>query len=245
MMSDKDMVQKEGLPHMPHGDHSLLIIEDELPIRRFLRASLTNEGYRVTEAETGEEGLRMAARQPPDLVILDLGLPDLDGQDVLRRLREWFTAPVIILSVRDQEQQKIAALDNGADDYVTKPFAMGELLARIRTALRHAHSVAPTSSTISIGDLRIDLSARLVFRRSEEIHLTPLEYKLVITMLKHSGKVLTHRFLLKEVWGPLDTHETHYLRVFVASLRRKLEDDPARPRYILTEQGVGYRFAGE
>ncbi|MBI1249360.1 response regulator [bacterium] len=230
---------------MQHGDHHILIIEDEQPIRRFLRASLTNEGYRVTEAETGEDGLRIAARQPPDLVILDLGLPDLDGQEVLRRLREWLTAPVIILSVRDQEQQKIDALDHGADDYVTKPFGIGELLARMRTALRHAHTIAPTSSTISIGELRVDLSARLVYRQDEEIHLTPLEYKLVVTMLKHSGKVLTHRFLLKEVWGPHDTHETHYLRVFVASLRRKLEDDPARPRYILTEQGVGYRFAAE
>ncbi len=245
MMQNDSEIQKGNISHMQQGDHSILIIEDEQPIRRFLRASLTNEGYRITEAESGEEGLRIAARQPPDLVILDLGLPDMDGQEVLRRLREWLTAPIIILSVRDQEQQKIAALDNGADDYVTKPFGTGELLARMRTALRHAHNVNPTSSTVSIGELRVDLSARLVFHRNEVVHLTPLEYKLVVTMLKHSGKVLTHRFLLKEVWGPHDTHETHYLRVFVASLRRKLEDDPARPRYILTEQGVGYRFAAE
>mgnify|MGYP002622738429 CR=1 FL=1 len=238
-------IQKDVVLPMQHGEHSILVIEDEQPIRRFLRASLTNEGYRVSEAESGEEGLRVAARQPPDLVILDLGLPDMDGQEVLRRLREWFTAPIIILSVRDQEQQKIDALDHGADDYVTKPFGIGELLARMRTALRHAHSVAPASSSVTIGELRFDLSARLVFRRDEEVHLTPLEYKLLITMLKHSGKVLTHRFLLKEVWGPHDTHETHYLRVFVASLRRKLEDDPTRPRYLLTEQGVGYRFVAE
>lgn len=245
MIQHEVNLPKESVPHMQHGDHSILIIEDEQPIRRFLKASLTNEGYRVTEAAAGEEGLRIAGHQPPDLVVLDLGLPDLDGQVVLRRLREWLTAPVIILSVRDQEQQKIDALDHGADDYVTKPFGIGELLARMRTALRHAHAVAPTSSLLSIGELRVDLSARLVFRREEEIHLTPLEYKLFVTMLKHSGKVLTHRFLLKEVWGPHDTHETHYLRVFVASLRRKLEDDPARPRYLLTEQGVGYRFAAE
>jgi two-component system, OmpR family, KDP operon response regulator KdpE len=230
---------------MQQSDHLILIIEDEQPIRRFLRASLLNEGYRVNEAETGEEGLRLAARQPPDLVILDLGLPDIDGQEVLRRLREWLTAPVIILSVRDYEQQKIDALDHGADDYITKPFGIGELFARMRTALRHLRPSGPESSILSIGDLKIDLASRLVFRGNEEVHLTPLEYKLVVTMISHAGKVLTHRFLLKEVWGPHDTHETHYLRVFVASLRRKLEDDPARPRYLLTEQGVGYRFAAE
>jgi two-component system, OmpR family, KDP operon response regulator KdpE len=240
----KESHKETNIP-MQEGGHQILVIEDEEPIRRFLRASLTNEGYRVSEAGTGDEGLKMASRQPPDLVILDLGLPDMDGQQVLRRFREWLTAPVIILSVRDQEEQKIEALDHGADDYVTKPFGIGELLARMRTALRHVHQVAPASSTICIEDLKVDLSARRVFRREDEVHLTPLEYKLFVTMLKHSGKVLTHRFLLKEVWGPHDTHETHYLRVFVASLRRKLEGDPARPRYILTEQGVGYRFASE
>lgn len=230
---------------MQHGDHLILIIEDEQPIRRFLRASLTSEGYRVNEAVSGDEGLRMAASQPPDLVILDLGLPDLDGQEVLRRLREWLTAPILVLTARDQEQQKITALDAGADDYVTKPFGMGELLARMRTAIRHAHHVGTESSTVRIGELRFDLAARLVFKRDVEVHLTPLEYKLLVTMLRHSGKVLTHRFLLREVWGPQDSQETHYLRVFVAGLRRKLEDDPARPRYLLTEQGVGYRFAAE
>ncbi|MEN6449819.1 MAG: response regulator [Thermoguttaceae bacterium] len=227
------------------GDHLVLIIEDEQPIRRFLRASLTNEGYRLNEAASGEEGLRVAASYPPDLVLLDLGLPDIDGQQVLRRLREWLAAPIIVLTARDQEQQKINAPDAGADDYVTKPFATGELLARMRTALRHAQPAGPQSSAVCIGDLRFDLAARLVFKRESLIHLTPLEYKLLVTMLKHAGKVLTHRFLLREVWGPESSQETHYLRVFVASLRRKLEDDPARPRYLLTEPGVGYRFAAE
>jgi len=230
---------------MPQGDHLILIIEDEQPIRRFLRAALTNEGYRVSEAVSGEEGLRAASSQPPDLVILDLGLPDLDGQDVWRRLREWFSGPIIVLSARDQESQKVKALDHGADDYLTKPFGIGELLARLRTAMRRANRVGAESSTVAIGDLKVDLGARLVLRRDKEVHLTPLEYKLLVTMLRQAGKVLTHRFLLREVWGPQDSQENHYLRVFVASLRRKLEDDPARPRYILTEQGVGYRFAGE
>ncbi len=230
---------------MQANGHHILIIEDEQPIRRFLRASLSNEGYRISEAMAGEEGLRMAAAQPPDLVILDLGLPDLDGQNVLQRLREWYTSPIIVLSARDQESQKIKALDSGADDYVTKPFGIGELLARMRTAMRHAHRGGPEATIVNIGDLRIDLAARLVYRKSEEVHLTPLEYKLLVTMIKHAGKVLTHRFLLREVWGPQDSQENHYLRVFVASLRRKLEDDPARPRYMLTEQGVGYRFAAE
>lgn len=230
---------------MGSGDHHILIIEDELPIRRFLRASLGSEGYRITEAPTGTLGLQMATAQPPDLVILDLGLPDMDGQDVLQRLREWCTAPIIVLSARDQEVQKIKALDYGADDYITKPFGTGELLARMRTALRHAHRTGPEETAITTGDLRVDFAARVVKRRDEIIHLTPIEYKLLVTMLKQAGKVLTHRFLLREVWGPQDSQENHYLRVFVASLRRKLEDDPARPRYIVTEQGVGYRFAVE
>ena len=230
---------------MEHSGHHILIVEDEQPIRRFLKASLTSEGYRISEAVSGEAGLRMATAQPPDLVILDLGLPDLDGHVVLQRLREWYTAPIIVLSARDQESQKVQALDSGADDYVTKPFGMGELLARMRTAMRHAHRVGPEATTIAIGELRVDLAARLVYRNDAEVHLTPLEYKLLVTLLKHAGKVLTHRFLLREVWGPQDSQENHYLRVFVASLRRKLELDPTRPRYLLTEQGVGYRFAAE
>jgi two-component system KDP operon response regulator KdpE len=223
----------------------VLVIEDETPIRRFLRASLAEEGYRVEEAASGEEGMKKAAAQPPDLVILDLGLPGADGQDVLRRLREWLTAPVIILSARDQEKQKVEALDAGADDYLTKPFGMGELLARMRTALRHARPQTPEGTALRVGDLRIDLAARVVTLAGEPVHLTPLEYKLLVLLVRNAGKVLTHRHLLRDVWGPHDVHENHYLRVFVATLRRKVEPDPTRPRYILTEQGVGYRFAAE
>jgi two-component system KDP operon response regulator KdpE len=219
----------------------ILLIEDEAPIRAFLRASLSAEGHRLEEAESGEKGLRAAARQPPDLVILDLGLPDIDGQEVLRRLREWLHAPVIILSARDQEKQKIAALDAGADDYLTKPFGTGELLARIRVALRHVARTSDESSTFESGDLKVDLADRRVFANGSEVRLTPLEFKLLATLVRHAGKVLTHRFLLKEVWGPLQ-HEPHHLRVFMASLRRKLEVDPARPKYLITEQGIGYRL---
>lgn len=225
----------------------ILLIEDELAIRRFLRASLPSEEYRLEEAESGKTGLRLATQLPPDLVILDLGLPDIDGQEVLKQLREWLHAPILILSARDQEPQKIAALDVGADDYLTKPFSTGELLARIRVALRHANRAAEDreSSTFEHGDLKIDLAARRVFVRDEEVHLTPLEYKLLTTLARHAGKVLTHRFLLKEVWGPQDVHETHYLRVFMATLRRKIEADPAQPKHLLTEQGVGYRMSQE
>jgi two-component system KDP operon response regulator KdpE len=230
------------------ADCTILLIEDELPIRRFLRASLTGNGYRLMEAETGEQGLRLAAQQPPDLVILDLGLPDMDGQEVLRQLREWLGAPILILSVRDQEQQKIAALDSGADDYLTKPFSTGELLARIRVALRHASNTGKPGEKDSIfvrEDLKVDLGLRRVFVKDQEIHLTPIEYKLLTTLVRHAGKVLTHGFLLKEVWGPHHQQENHYLRVFMASLRRKIETDSAQPRYLLTEPGVGYRLAAD
>jgi two-component system KDP operon response regulator KdpE len=224
----------------------LLLVEDELPIRRFLKTSLAAEGYRLAEAETGEQALRLATQQPPDLVLLDLGLPDMDGQDVLRRLREWLHAPVIVLSARDQEREKIAALDAGADDYVTKPFSTGELLARIRVALRHAALGGSAESPMySCGDLRVDLAGHRVFVRDVEVHLTAMEFSLLATMTRHAGKVLTHRFLLKEVWGPHQVHETHYLRVFMANLRRKIEADSAQPRYLLTEQGVGYRLASD
>jgi len=225
----------------------ILLVEDELPIRRFLRTSLTSEDYRLVEAESGQQAIRLAAQQPPDLVILDLGLPDIDGQDVLRQLREWLRAPIIILSARDQEKQKVAALDNGADDYLTKPFSTAELLARIRVALRHASKVGSEAeaSTFATGDLKVDLANRKVVVKDQEIHLTPLEYKLLTTLVKHAGKVLTHRFLLNEVWGPLHGRETHYLRVFMASLRRKIEEDASQPRYLITEQGVGYRFTAE
>jgi two-component system KDP operon response regulator KdpE len=230
---------------MTSNGHLVLVIEDELPIRRFVRASLTAEGYRIVEATTGEEGIKSAMAQPPDFVILDLGLPGLDGQDVLRRLREWLTAPILVLSARDQEKQKIEALDAGADDYVTKPFGMGELLARMRMALRHTQSRSVESTALTVGELQIDLAARTVLLCNEPIHLTPLEYKLLVLLMRNAGKVLTHRQILREVWGPQDVHENHYLRVFVATLRRKIELDSTQPRYILTEQGVGYRFASE
>jgi len=223
------------------GAALILLIEDERPIRRFLRASLTAAGYRLVEAETGEQGVRLASQQPPDLVILDLGLPDMEGHEVLRRLREWLTAPAIILSARDSEAEKVQALDSGADDYVTKPFGIAELLARVRTALRHANRAGETP-VFSVGDLTVDLAARRVTVHQQPVHLTPLEYKLLATLVKHAGKVLTHRFLLHEVWGPGHAEETHSLRVFMTSLRRKLEDDSARPRYLLTEPGVGYRL---
>jgi two-component system KDP operon response regulator KdpE len=224
----------------------ILLVDDERPIRRLVHTALSGAGYRVLEAETGGDALRLAAQQPPDLVILDLGLPDADGQAVLRQLREWLRAPVIILSARDQERQKVTALDNGADDYLTKPFSTAELLARARVALRHAARAGePASPAVRVGDLSVDLAARRVHVAGAEVRLTPIEYKLLTTLARHAGKVLTHRFLLTEVWGPGHTHETHYLRVFMAALRRKIEADPARPRYLLTEQGVGYRLAGE
>jgi two-component system, OmpR family, KDP operon response regulator KdpE len=232
------------------GDAPLiLVIEDELAIRRFLRASLSAEGYRLAEAETGQQGLSMAATQPPDLVMLDLGLPDIDGLQIIAELRRWSQVPIIILSARDQEKDKVIALDQGADDYLSKPFGIEELLARTRVALRHqAHIRGQPVDAVprfSVGDLTVDLDVRRVFVRGQEAHLTPIEYRLLTTFVQHAGKVLTHRFLLKEVWGPGHTEETHYLRVFTASLRRKLEVDPARPRYLLTEQGVGYRLAAE
>lgn len=230
---------------MPTNGPLVMVIEDEAPIRRFLRASLTEEGYRVEEATSGEEGIKKAMAQPPDIVILDLGLPGVDGHDVLRRLREWLTAPVIILSARDQEKQKVEALDAGADDYLTKPFGLNELLARMRTALRHTQPKTSEGTALQVGDLRIDLAARIVTLKGELVHLTPLEYKLLVLLMRNAGKVLTHRQLLRDVWGPHDVYENHYLRVFVATLRRKVEPDPTQPRYILTEQGVGYRFAAE
>jgi len=225
----------------------ILLVDDELPIRKFLAASLASAGYELDEAATGRQAIQCASERPPDLVILDLGLPDMDGQEVLRQLREWLAAPIIILSARDQEQQKIAALDLGADDYLTKPFSTGELLARIRVALRHAaHTGEEAGSTRFVcGDLVVDLAARTVRVGAKEVHLTPIEFKLLTALIRNAGKVLTHRHLLKEVWGPQRVEETHYLRVFMATLRRKIEADPARPRYLLTEQGVGYRMAVE
>jgi two-component system KDP operon response regulator KdpE len=223
----------------------ILIIEDDAPIRRFLRASLTGEGYQVREAATGELGLRMAAEHPPDLVILDLGLPDLPGRDVLARLRDWLQAPVVILSARDQETEKVAALDSGADDYLTKPFGTGELLARLRALLRRRSATGEDAAKLQFGDFAIDFTARSVEINGVRANLTPIEYKLLTVLVRNAGKVMTHRQLLREVWGPDSTHETHYLRVFMATLRRKIETEPARPKRLLTEQGIGYRFQAE
>lgn len=222
----------------------ILLIEDDAAIRKFLRASLTSQGYQYEEAVTGEAGLRMAAYQPPDIILLDLGLPDVDGLEVINRLREWASLPILVLTARDQEQTKIIALDAGADDYVTKPFNMGELLARVRTALRHAQAAGEDASrqSIMIGDLRADLAARQVFKSDSELQLTPIEYRLLTILMRHAGKVLTHGYLLKELWGPGYTDQVHTLRVHAANLRRKIEYNPAQPEYLLTEQGVGYRF---
>ncbi len=225
----------------------VLLVEDETPMRRFLRSFLSRYEYRIAEAATGEEALALAAETPPDLILLDLGLPDMDGQDVLVRLREWLRAPIIVLSVRDQDKQKIMALNHGADDYLTKPFSTGELLARIQVAFRRAAPgpASEAASTFECGDLQVDLAARRVTVRGAEVRLTRLEYKLLGTMIRYAGKVLTHQFLLGEVWGPKHVENTQHLRVFMAGLRRKIESEPARPRYLLTEQGVGYRLALE
>ena len=226
--------------------HNVVVIEDDPQIRRFLRTVLPAEGFDVHEAETGERGLVEAATRKPDLVILDLGLPDLDGVEVVRRLREWSTVPVIILSARAREQDKVAALDSGADDYLTKPFGAGELLARLRVALRHAASRGqPGEPTFRVGDLEVDLAARRVHLEGAEVHLTPIEYRLLAVLVRHAGLVVTHRQLLRDVWGPAYVEHTHTLLVHMASLRRKIEREPARPRYLRTELGVGYRLAAE
>jgi two-component system KDP operon response regulator KdpE len=219
----------------------ILIIDDEKQIRRLLKVALTGHGYELEEAVSGQDGLNKAAVFRPDLVILDLGLPDLDGLEVLRRLREWSQTPVIILSVREQENDKINALDNGADDYVTKPFGMGELLARIRAALRHAAGLG-NEPVLNFGDLEIDVAQRRITVDRNVIKLTPTEYELLRNLAVYSGKVLTHRQLLRAVWGPSYETDTHYLRVYIAQLRRKIESDPSRPRHIITEPGVGYRL---
>jgi two-component system KDP operon response regulator KdpE len=224
----------------------VLLIEDEPGIRRFLRVTLSNHGYRVTEAATAEEGLDKAAAARPDLILLDLGLPDRDGLGVIKEIREWSRTPVVVLSARDADQAKVAALDLGADDYLTKPFSAEELLARLRVALRHAlQAEGPAQPVFVAGDLRVDLARRLVFVGEKEVHLTPIEYNLLAALVKHAGKVLTHRQLLNAAWGPEYGYEAHYLRVYMAQLRRKLEADPANPRYLRTETGVGYRLVAE
>ncbi len=225
----------------------VLVVEDEPQMRTFVRLALSSNGYRVVEAVSGREGLQQAAAHTPDIVLLDLGLPDMDGLEVTRLLREWSAVPVVVISARGQEQQKVEALDAGADDYLTKPFGSGELMARLRVALRHAARSAqdPLTSVVTVGQLRIDLAKRLVFVRDAEVHLTPNEYKLLATLMKHAGMVMTHRQLLEQVWGPGHAHQTQYLRVFMAQLRQKLEENPAHPQYLITEPGVGYRMKGE
>jgi two-component system KDP operon response regulator KdpE len=220
----------------------ILVVEDDAQMRRFLRVSLTSNGYRLVETDTARDGLAQAAARSPDLVLLDLGLPDEDGHAVTQRLREWATMPIIVISARGQEDDKIKALDAGADDYVTKPFGVGELLARIRVALRHAANAGTTSSQFSQGDLKVDFGRRQVFIAEKEVHLTPIEYKLLATLIKYGGRVVTHRQLLREVWGPGSTEHTQYLRVYMGQLRHKLEKEPSRPSYLLTEPGVGYRL---
>jgi two-component system KDP operon response regulator KdpE len=221
----------------------VLVVDDEPQVRRFLRASLPHQGYRLIEAETGEAALREASMRSPDAILLDLGLPDLDGVEVTRRLREWSTVPIVVLSARGQETDKIEALDAGADDYLTKPFGIGELLARLRVALRHASRAGATGEPVfEHGDLKVDLGTQRVFSRGEEVRLTRTEYRLLALLVKHAGKVLTHRQLLKDVWGPGSVNESHYLRVYMGQLRHKLEEDPARPRHLVTEIGVGYRL---
>jgi two-component system KDP operon response regulator KdpE len=221
----------------------VLVIEDEKQIRRFVRAALEEEGCQVAEAETMAHGLIEAGSRKPDLLILDLGLPDGNGIDLIRDLRGWSDVPVLILSARSQENDKIDALDAGADDYLTKPFSVGELQARVRALLRRrSRSGEAASPVIEFGTVVVDLSRRTVSRAGEAIHLTPLEYRLLSALLAHPGKVLTQRNLLREIWGPSYIESSHYLRVYVGHLRQKLEDDPAQPKHILTETGVGYRF---
>jgi len=224
----------------------ILVIDDETPIRNFLRISLESNGYRTTEAANAEQALRSAVSEPPDAVILDLGLPDQDGLEVLKRLREWSRVPVIVLSARGRESDKVEALDAGADDYLTKPFGVGELLARIRVALRHAASTESSPKPVFVvGELSVDLVKRQVHLGEVEVRLTPTEYRLLTTLVRHAGKVVTHRQLLKEVWGPDSVEENQYLRVYLGQLRRKIERDPTRPRYLITESGVGYRLVDE
>lgn len=222
----------------------VLVVEDEAQMRRFLRATLTAQGYRLIEASTAAEAVLLATSHNPDLVLLDLGLPDLDGFALTRRLREWSQVPIIVLSARGREDDKVEALDAGADDYVTKPFGVSELLARMRVALRHAEAgaAAAASQVLEFGPLRVDLVRREVKRAGQEVHLTPTEYRLLTLLARNAGKVLTHRQILKQVWGPNDAERTHYVRVHMAELRKKVEVDPTRPKLLVTEPGVGYRL---
>jgi two-component system, OmpR family, KDP operon response regulator KdpE len=231
-----------GMSNAPH----ILVIDDEPQIQRAIRTILTEKQFRVSTASRGEEGLALAAANEPDLIILDLGLPDMDGVEVCTRLREWTQTPLIILSVRDSERDKVAALDMGADDYLTKPFGIEELLARVRVALRHrANRKGEDVKVVKAGMLTIDLVRHIVKRGDEEVKLTGIEYKLLAYLAAHHDRVLTHQSILSHVWGPADADHTEYLRVYMRQLRKKLEDDPERPKHILTESGIGYRFIAD
>ncbi len=222
----------------------VVVIEDDPPIRKFLRTSLTAQGFTVHEADCGRRGLVEAGGRKPDLIILDLGLPDMDGVEVVKLIREWSAMPIIILSARNTEQGKIEALDAGADDYLVKPFGLGELLARIRAALRRSagNPEAIQAEVFNVGNIQVDLAHRWVRLNGEEVHLTPIQYRLLAVLIKHTDKVLTHQHILKEVWGPGHAESSHYLRIYMSQIRQKLEEDPAKPRHFLTESGVGYRL---
>ena len=224
---------------------TVLIVEDEPEIRRFLRAVFGAEGYRVVESATGRRGSIDATTHKPDVAIVDLGLPDVDGIEVIQTIRQWSPMPIIVLSARIQERAKVEALDNGADDYVTKPFGVAELLARVRAALRHAVRSGTGTSTLCFGDAVVDLERRVASQGSKAVHLTPIEFRLLTTLAKHLGMVVTHRQLLTQVWGPTHERDTHYLRIYMKQLREKLEVDPVRPRHLLTETGLGYRLVAD
>lgn len=230
---------------MPESNITVVLIEDDKAIRRFVQVSLESESIRVVEAELGRRGLALAASARPDLVIVDLGLPDIDGADLIRQLRDWSSVPVIVLSARTREEEKVAALDAGADDYLTKPFGVAELLARIRAQLRRRdRGASDDASTLRFGAVEIDFALRTVQRDGQAVHLTPIEYRLLVSLARHAGRVLTHRQLLQEVWGPSHVDSAHYLRIYMGHLRQKLERDPAQPEHIMTETGVGYRLVG-
>ena len=224
---------------------SVLIVEDEKQIRRIVRTALEAEGYKVFDAQTAKEGLTEAATRKPDLVVLDLGLPDLDGVEFIRDLRGWSAMPVVVLSARAGEADKISALDAGADDYLTKPLGVGELLARVRVALRRVATGPEGDPVVEFGAVSVDLANRIVTRAALPVHLTAIEYRLLSVLARNFGKVITHRQLLRDVWGPSHVEQSHYLRIYMGQLRHKLEDDPARPRHLLTETGVGYRLTSE
>jgi two-component system, OmpR family, KDP operon response regulator KdpE len=223
-------------------ENTILIIDDEVQIRRLLEITLQSNGFETIEALNGKEGLNLAASHQPGLIILDLGLPDSSGHEVLKRLREWYTSPIIILSVQSNEEDIVKALDNGANDYLVKPFRTGELLARIRSAIRSIKNTDDAEAVLNFGELQIDLSARIIKKKNEAVKLTVTEYKLLALFAQHEGKVLTHQYLLREIWGPGYINQSQYLRVFIAQLRKKIEADANKPVYIITEPGVGYRF---